>query len=59
MPKSKELQAREDAFQKHIKNDFPDGSNPDGCFYCGGDHPSDCCASPDRNEYWEINGDSE
>lgn len=44
---------RERAFMEHIGHDEPDGSNVEGCFYCGGSHPSDCCPSPERDEYWK------
>lgn len=41
------------SYEKHCSHDDERGHNVDGCFYCGGNHPSDCCTSPDRNEYWE------
>lgn len=25
----------------------------DGCYYCGGNHPTDCCDSQDRDEFYE------
>lgn len=28
------------------------GLHVDGCFYCGGNHPSDCCRSDERDEWW-------
>lgn len=39
----------EEAYQQHIANEGTNtwNSNPDGCFFCGGDHHSDCC--PDRH----------
>lgn len=45
---------RENAYESHRSHDDERGGNVDGCFYCGADHPSDCC--PDRDavaEYWE------
>ena len=46
---------RETAFEKHISGDDERGFNVDGCFYCGGDHPSDCCSDRfAKDEYWEL-----
>ena len=35
----------ESQFQAHLKLEAqsPDGIHPDGCYYCGGSHPSDAC----------------
>lgn len=45
---------REAAYQEHERNTDDRGVHVDGCFYCGGDHPSDCCRASDRDEYWEA-----
>ena len=41
----------EEIFQKHHANCDEYGHHPDGCFYCGGDHPSGCCLEPDSDEF--------
>lgn len=37
------LQLRERLLQEHLKNSDSQGHHVDGCYYCGGNHPSDCC----------------
>lgn len=41
---------QEDAYQEHLRNCDDRGYHVDGCFYCGGNHPSDCCTDPGRGE---------
>lgn len=36
--------------QDEAKHDDHIGS--DGCYYCGGSHPTDCCQSQDRDEFY-------
>ena len=49
----------EAAYQAHLKReaqgcDADEHLHPDGCFYCGGDHPSDCCPNDDTvDEHWD------
>lgn len=50
-----DLEQKEQAYLEHIASDDERGSNVDGCFYCGGNHPSDCCTSDDHDQYWEAN----
>lgn len=45
---------REMAYQEHQRHADSRGHHIDGCFYCGGSHPSDCCPdSSAMDEYWE------
>jgi hypothetical protein len=37
---------------EHHENVDEFGFHVDGCFYCGGSHPSDCCSSDERDDYW-------
>jgi hypothetical protein len=50
--KEREMKNREAAYQDHVAHDDERGFNLDGCYYCGGSHPSDCCSSSERDEYW-------
>lgn len=50
------ITAKESAYLRHVGREGPAyyDTHPDGCFYCGRDHVSDCC--PERgtvDEYWE------
>lgn len=40
-----------EAYMRH-EADFDDGIGGDGCYYCGGLHPSDSCMSEDRAEFY-------
>jgi len=44
--------ALEQSYQRHIARESNDGPHPDGCFYCGGDHPSQDCRSDERFLTW-------
>lgn len=46
---------KEEIFRKHMEESDENGFHVDGCFYCGGNHPSDVCMDPERNHFWEIN----
>lgn len=54
-------ETRERYYREHIAREWADSdecpsnpTHPDGCFYCGGNHPSDCCTDREaRDEYWE------
>jgi hypothetical protein len=48
------LDQKEKALRQHTDQERGSLPHPDGCFYCGGQHPTDCCQSPDRDEYWEV-----
>lgn len=48
------LEQKERALQQHRDKERNSLPHPDGCFYCGGQHPTDCCQSPDRDEFWAI-----
>lgn len=44
----------EDAYVDHESRTDETGFHVDGCFYCGGNHPSDCCPdSSAKDEYWD------
>jgi hypothetical protein len=45
---------RDQMYQEHMEGCAEDGTHPDGCFYCGGDHPSDCCISEERGIFWNL-----
>ena len=44
---------KEEMYQEHERTRDERGVPVDGCFYCGGDHPSSCCTSDERYYYWD------
>jgi hypothetical protein len=44
--------SKEQEYQAHAARCDERGHHVDGCFYCGGNHPSDCCAPSERDEFW-------
>ena len=45
---------REQAYQEHVQREDGRGFHIDGCFYCGGSHPTDCCTdSSAKDDYWD------
>jgi hypothetical protein len=46
------FEQKEHALKQHTDREDERGFHVDGCYYCGGQHPSDCCGSSDRDEYW-------
>lgn len=42
----------ETIWRRHVDQERNGLPHVDGCFYCGGQHPTDCCQSPDRDEFW-------
>jgi len=42
-------QLDEEDYLNHLKNEGDNAWNehPDGCYFCGGDHHSDCCPNPE------------
>lgn len=53
------IDQKEKALQSHRDRERNSLLHPDGCFYCGGQHPTDCCTSPDRDEFWQDQEHSE
>jgi hypothetical protein len=47
------FEQKEQALKQHTDRADRYGFHVDGCYYCGGQHPSDRCQSSDRDEYWE------
>jgi hypothetical protein len=47
------LDEKEKCLREHTAEERNSLPHLDGCFYCGGQHTTDCCQSPDRDEYWE------
>jgi hypothetical protein len=46
--------------EEHMREEakYPDRIHPDGCYYCGCDHPSDCCLSEEREWFYqELRGE--
>jgi hypothetical protein len=52
-------QIMEEIFQEHHANCDEYGYHPDGCFYCGGDHPSSCCVDPERELFSFITSENQ
>ena len=48
---------KERAYHDHEERADNRGLHIDGCFYCGGNHPSDCCAHGERDSYWKADDD--
>lgn len=53
MKTKREPKTREELFQEHLSDEakHSDSIAADGCFYCGGNHPSDCCSEA-RADFW-------
>lgn len=47
-----DYETREQFYRDHEDNADERGYHVDGCFYCGADHPSDCCRDDGRDGYW-------
>lgn len=43
-----------DRLEQHIAEEVKEDCSihRDGCYYCGGNHPTDCCESQERNEFY-------
>jgi len=39
---------------EHLRIEAAFGINPDGCFYCGQNHPTTRCHSPERFEFYDF-----
>lgn len=44
---------KEQIYLAHTSSADKTGFHVDGCFYCGGNHPSDCCTDRDEvDAFW-------